>query len=618
MDEVPIVTANPVNLVLKKQEPAPKLTHTGRLTETLKNFFLMMPLALVVVAQFFFLGQNFGNFSTFPLTSFSTYIMFGSIALVILFSQMLMRSIIYSSMAGAALMMGLYQAWVGDFYSPMIENFNDIGLIMKSAWSRKDIPFNLLVSGGMTFLLAGFVFVQFFVALLIKSFFEILFGKEWGDGRVLGYVGAIALLLGIQFGFYSYASMSSNTKEKLIWERLSKYKPIEKFITRTPDNFLIGKDRIYFVMENEGGALETASGKMIEQRTFKPASIHKGWQNCDLPVFSGSDGFYGFNNDMSMNTWKTPYPASFPGLVIDEDKKETFNPTPLTTKLLDNGRKLLAFYDYGYVGVYDTLDGKEMWTKQIDLQIRTNRIFPELYLESGHFLEMGNKLIFACHNGLVRCLNSQNGDQIWQYQHSVPKISGKSQKGYLSPHESRVVVSFKSGEIITLDLGDGRKVYQAANSAFSSSTPVYCKDLTATLLTEEGIFYIVELDGGKIQFSENTLPRKLDLVPVVHGLQHGLIAHRDEVKKVNLELKSVETIFTSKNRIFVTAPVFDDKMVYIGTQDGWIYCLHMGSKHEKWRLHVNGELQEDSLAIVADSLVVKTSSGSLFRFNRSF
>jgi outer membrane protein assembly factor BamB len=58
--------------------------------------------------------------------------------------------------------------------------------------------------------------------------------------------------------------------------------------------------------------------------------------------------------------------------------------------------------------------------------------------------------------------------------------------------------------------------------------------------------------------------------------------------------------------------------MYIGTQDGWIYCLHTGSAHEKWRLHVNGELKEDSLALYADSLLVKTSSGSLYRFNRSF
>lgn len=138
MDDVPIVTANPVNLIIKKQEEAPKPTRKDRIKESLKNFFMMLPLALVVTLQFFFLGKSFGSFSTFPLTTYSTYVMLGSILLVLLFAQMLMRSMIYSTLAGAALVMGIFYAWFGDFYSPMAENFRSIGLIVKSAWTRKD------------------------------------------------------------------------------------------------------------------------------------------------------------------------------------------------------------------------------------------------------------------------------------------------------------------------------------------------------------------------------------------------------------------------------------------------------------------------------------------------
>lgn len=618
MDEVPIVTANPVNLVINKQEPTPKPTGGGRIKETLKNFFLMLPLAAIITIQFFFIGKSFGNFSTFPLTSFTTYILLSTLLLLVIFTQMLMRSLIYSSIAGAALLAGIFNAWVGDFYSPMLANLGQIDLIIKSAWGRKDLPLNLLVSGSMTALMAGFIFLQFFAALIIKSFFEILFGKEWGDGRLIGFLGAIALLLGMQFSFYSYASMSSDNKEKLIWKKDNRYNPVEKFITRTPDSFLIGQKHIYYVIENEGAALEASSGKVTEKRSFKPAAIQKGFQLCDIPVFASQDGLYGFNKEMNTNTWKTPYPASYTGVEIEPEKQDLFNATPLTTRLIDGGRKLLSFYDYGYIAAYDCLDGKELWLKSIDLKIRANRLFPELYLEDGYFLEIGNKLIISCHNGLIRCLNLETGEDVWRHQHSTPKISGKSQKGYLSAHETRVIAAFKSGEIITLNLDDGRKVYQAVNSAFSTTTPVYGDGLIASLLTEEGIFYQFELDGGKVLFTENILPRRLELVPVVKNLQYGIVAHRDEVKKINTELKSVETILKSKNRVFVTNPVFDEKMLYIGTQDGWIYGLHIGSKHIKWQLHVDGELMEDSLTILGDSLLVKTSSGSLYRFNRSF
>ncbi|HAE39045.1 MAG TPA: hypothetical protein DCG57_10460 [Candidatus Riflebacteria bacterium] len=618
MDEVPIVTANPVNLIIKKQESAPKPTRKDRIKESLKNFFMMLPLALVVMLQFFFLGKSFGSFSTFPLTTYSTYILLGAILLVVLFTQMLMRSIIYSTLAGTALITGIFSSWFGDFYAPLAENFRSIGLIVKSAWTRKDIPFNLLVTGSMTAIIAAVTFAQFFISLFVKSFFEVLFGKEWGDGRVVGYGGAIALLAGFHIAFYSYASMSSVTAEKLIWDKTSVYSPVEKFITRTPGNYILGSEHLWIEKENEIAAVDLKTGKTVNTQKFKPAVVHKGIQTSVLPVFFDQEALYGFNRDMSMNTWKTAYPASFPNLEISEDKKDLFNNTPLTTRFVEGGRKLLVQYDYGYVGMYNCESGALLWLKSLDLQIRANRVFPETFLESGFFLEAGDKILLSCHNALLRCLNRDSGEQLWQYQHSTPKVSGRSQKGHLSLNQDRIIVSYKSGEIVTLALADGRKVYQATNPAFSSNGPVYSSGLHASLLTEEGVFYKIELDGGKNLYTANVLPRRLDLVPVVHDLSHGIVAHRDEVMKLDDDTRSVSVIFRSENRVFVTQPVFEDKIMYIGTQDGWIYCLHYGSKHEKWRIHVNGELQEDSLHILADSLLVKTRSGSIHKFKRDY
>ena len=61
MDDVPVATNNPVNLIIKKQEIAPKLTRKDRIKESLKNFFIMLPIVLLVVVQFFFLGKSFGE-----------------------------------------------------------------------------------------------------------------------------------------------------------------------------------------------------------------------------------------------------------------------------------------------------------------------------------------------------------------------------------------------------------------------------------------------------------------------------------------------------------------------------------------------------------------------------
>jgi hypothetical protein len=159
-------------------------------------------------------------------------------------------------------------------------------------------------------------------------------------------------------------------------------------------------------------------------------------------------------------------------------------------------------------------------------------------------------------------------------------------------------------------------MYQARNEAFSFVSAPSFKGIEASFLTKEGFFYIVEVDGGRILYSCNLLPRKLDFLPIVHDLKRGIIAHKNEVLRVDKQ--KAKPVIKVKNKVFVTRPVFDDKIMYMGTQDGWIYCVHSGSQHEKWRIHINGELDENSLAILGGKLIVQTRSGSIMAIDRRF
>ncbi|MFZ5952346.1 MAG: PQQ-binding-like beta-propeller repeat protein, partial [Candidatus Rifleibacteriota bacterium] len=179
-----------------------------------------------------------------------------------------------------------------------------------------------------------------------------------------------------------------------------------------------------------------------------------------------------------------------------------------------------------------------------------------------------------------------------------------------------ILASFKTGEMMTLAIENGRVIYRGRNDAFSFKTAPVFKDLTAEFLTDEGFYFIVEVDGAKILHSENLLPRKLDFLPFVTAIEHGIVAHKGEALKV--EDRKVKTLLNLSNRVFVTKPVFDDKLMYIGTQDGWIYCVHHGSQDEKWKIHVNGELEEDSLHIAGSQLLVKTRAGSIISIDRRF
>jgi hypothetical protein len=105
-------------------------------------------------------------------------------------------------------------------------------------------------------------------------------------------------------------------------------------------------------------------------------------------------------------------------------------------------------------------------------------------------------------------------------------------------------------------------------------------------------------------------------MPVVSNMEKGIVAHKNQIFKV--EDKQAKVVAKIKNRIFVTRPVFDEKLMYIGTQDGWVYCIHHGSFDEKFHIHVNGELDQNSLQISGKRLLVKTKSGSIISLNRMF
>ena len=98
MEDVPIPTANPVKVTttsikVKREEPEK--------VGTLKNFFLMMPLACILLVQGFFLGKAVGGYSTLPVLSVSTYILLAKIAVLILLVHLFLRSITYSTAFGA-------------------------------------------------------------------------------------------------------------------------------------------------------------------------------------------------------------------------------------------------------------------------------------------------------------------------------------------------------------------------------------------------------------------------------------------------------------------------------------------------------------------------------------
>ena len=621
MDDVPIATNNPVKIKSEKPVTKTNTKKKSHLLDTLKNFFFMFPLACIIFYQLYNLGICFGEFITFPPMSVISYIFIGSILLMLLAIQIMMRSIIYSVLAGIFFIFGIFSAWFGNVYEPVINNLSSIIDIVQSAWTRKNIPYELLVTGTMTGIIAALTFIQFITALIVKSFFEMIFGKEWGDGKWMGYVGAIALILGLQIGFSSYNKYSNNNEEKLIWQAYQKYSPLEKFVTRTSGNVSYDDNYIWINNGKDIRAFSINEGKEVGKTFVNSSVVIKGIEKANAPIVATENKFICYTNNLGDTSWEIPYPemtasdTEYTNEEITDDNKILI---PLTTHFLSDGKYLLAFYEFGKIAVYDVEKGEELWLKTVDQPSKVSRMFPEKYLSDISYIEHGNKLVIACQNGFIKCLDIKKGTQEWEYQHTVSKIGGRAQRGLLSENGENLVVSFKTGEIVTLSYKDGHLIHKIFNESFTSIKPVWINDRKAHFITEDGLYYAVELDGGNVDCRLNALPNKADIYPIVFNNEKGIYAHREKVYYVNPEEGITKLIFTSKNRTFVTTPVFEDKTMYIGTADGWIFCMHIGSESIKWTCHVNGELMEDSLKIEKDKLIVKTKSDSVFVFKKGF
>ncbi len=616
MDEVPIANSNPVTSLIKGETKKEKVK-PNRLVETLKNFFLMMPLALIISIQLYYLGKSFGTFSTFPFASFSTYIFLAAIGILFLFLQMLMRSITYSSLIAVFFVSGIFTAWFGDFYTPMIENFQSFSSILKAAWSRKDVPYPLLMSGITSGIFFLSIVIQFFFSLLTKSFFEAFFGREWGDGKWAGFLGAIALILGVQLGFHFYSNASERTAEKVYWKVYQTYSPMEKYLALTPSATIYSKKMVSISNDKFTKVIDFKTGTIKKKRSEGQSFIQYGWQDSEVPILSNNTGLKGYASDLGAKLWEVNFPSVFPDLEIPEDKKSSFSNIPLKIEYLKKGDQFLVFYDYGYVALHDLKTGKEIWLKSIDVKIRANRLFPETYLESSLFAENESSLFFSCYNGRVKCISKETGDQTWIYEHDTPKHNGKGQRAFLEYRNEKLLVSFMTGQMKILSANDGRQIFQAVNKDFTMVSKPFWGERTISFINDDGKYYNVEQDGGKVIFSETVIPNRINIIPMVSDLEKGIVAYRENVFKIDPEQKEVKSIFESKNRIFSTTPVFDEKLMYIGTMDGWVHCLHIGSIHEKWRVHVAGELSTNALKLTETGLLVKTKSGSLYNLNKA-
>ncbi|RCK79167.1 MAG: hypothetical protein OZSIB_0281 [Candidatus Ozemobacter sibiricus] len=620
MEDVVIPTSNPVQTVVA---PRPKGHAPSRPPGTVKNFFFMMPFALIILVQAFFLGRLLGTYTTFPIFTIHSYMTIAAIAMLMLVMQVLMRSIIYSTLFGCLLVGGMFHVWFGDFWNPVLQNFREVLTILESAWSKKNVPYPILMAGILTALLGLTAILNFFCSLIVKYFFEIVFGTEWSDGRRQAYLTSIILLLGIHFGFSAWYARQAGA-ERILWKAPSIYNPLEEYLVRIPSAGMFGPGFVWNYDPAEISVIEQPGGRCLRSRPSGAILPAPTWTRVAQPFVATEKGLTFFDRDLLTETMQCPWPATFPGLpdltkpaAGDGEAGPPPQVVPILLRPDVSADHILVMFDYGVWGAVSPKSGRFLWARPVDSPTRFNRLFLEEFLLSAYVLRLGDLLCFSCNNGRIAALKADTGDLVWEYNHSEAKYSGKGQRAFLSSGKGYLLAAFPSGSIVALNPAGGGVVHEARSVEWHPTTPAAFADGDVTFLSADGHLIRAELDGGrgKIKFlvAENRLP----FMPVPLDLTAGFVAYRDSLFAISSATREVSPILQVPRRIFATNPVIEDPLLYIGTQDGWVICLHSRSYHEKWRVHVGGELAEDALAVTDEGLLVRTRSGSVYLIRKT-
>ncbi len=624
MDDVAIVTAEPVKPVTAKPAGTTTPPKKVRPAGTIANFFYMMPLALVVLGLAYWLGVRLADYTTFPIFTIHSYKTLGAIAMLYLMMHIVMRSIVYGTMFGVLMLLGMYNTWFTDVWRNLSTNLADVIPIMQAAWSNREIPFGVMMSTLLTVLLVIAGVLGFIVSLFCKYFFETVFGAYWSDGRRTAFIAAVVIMVSVHAGFGLWRSNEGAT-DRIVWKILDKYQPLSEFVTKIPSGVQFDNERLWVYGPDRVQAIEASTGKVLGSRDLQPTLLGPTWSRLKQPLLPTADGMAMLDRDVAGNPKVTRFPEKItvPILQTEPGTASTSAATAAVPLLfrpdVREGFALVRF-DHGYWAAYNTADNNLLWFKAIDAARKVDRYDLENFTAAPYIVSIGDVIVFSCLNGRLSAVRANSGDAAWEFQPppEAAKTKGVPQRAMLSRSGDRLIAAYPSGFLIVLNGANGatlhaHKIIDRSGSArYAPATEAVVHGDDAYLFTNDGAFLRVRLDGAEVLKEEPLFRDRPPLMPVGFSLTDGFAGFRDQFFKLDFGPSAPTTAHNFNDHVVSTHPVFSGDCVYFGTQDGWVFCLHRRSFDEKYRVHLAGELGPDALQIVPAGLLARTRSGSLY------
>jgi len=236
------------------------------------------------------------------------------------------------------------------------------------------------------------------------------------------------------------------------------------------------------------------------------------------------------------------------------------------------------------VELKNSINVRKLWSTSVGSGSASDRVKLVPFVNSG-------RVYVANREGVIKALNSSNGQVIWRVEKEGLEISGGPGAG-----EGLVLVGTSNGEVLALSEQDGSEVWRSRVSSEVLSVPKAAQGMVV-VHTVDGKLYALNVSDGKVAWMyDRSIP-----VLTLHGSSSPVISGSKVFcgfasgKLIAFDLESGQqyweaTIAVPSGRSELERmvdidgdPVVQGGMVYVATYQGQLAAVEVSSGNVAWR-----------------------------------
>ncbi len=241
---------------------------------------------------------------------------------------------------------------------------------------------------------------------------------------------------------------------------------------------------------------------------------------------------------------------------------------------------------------YDVSRGRHLWRKRIG------------HIESSPVI-YNDRLFIATLDGKLYCMNSEDGEIIWQAEVDEPV--------YSSPAiwEESVIIGTTGKKIFSFDIDDGKKIWEkdVEGSIFTSPS---VNNGTIFIGTIGNTFYAIDVETGMIKWEFKTNARIYSTAAVNENI---VIFGCNDKSLYSLNQENGELLWKFDcGGLINTSPVIAGDNVYFGSLNHNLYGLDLNNGELKWEFKTSGRIRSSPI-IYKNYLIASSEKKEVFVFS---